>query len=392
MNILLLTQVLPYPPDSGPKIKTWNLIKYLSRRHNITLVSFVRGDQSDDAHHLERYCQAVHVVPMKRGFLRDMLAILLSFLTGKPFLMIRDDRVEMRQLIRELVEESCFEAVHADQLNMAQYAARVPTAQKVLDTHNTLWLLYKRLWQTMGAGPKKWVLGREWRLLKRYEGQVCPPFDALLAVSEEDKAALSEAIGEPKDIMVLPIALDLEEVTVVPRSPNANHVLYIGTMFWPPNSDGVMWFLHRVWPLIRAQRPDAFFDIVGARPPKGIARFNSGPFGVNVKGYVEDPTPFLKHAAVMVVPLRAGGGMRVKILTALGNGLPVVTSSIGCEGIEVEDGRHLLIADTAIDFARSTLRVLDNPELGHTLGCNGRELIESMYDYREAYKPLGMIY
>jgi glycosyltransferase involved in cell wall biosynthesis len=329
---------------------------------------------------------------MGRGALRDAWYMGLSFLTGQPFMMLRDDRKAMRSLIDRLSAEEHFDVAHADQLNMAQYAERVSGAFKVLDAHNALWLLYKRLWETMSPGPRKWLLGRDWRLLKAYEGRLVREFDAVLAVSHEDKAVLQEAAGQSVDITVIPIAIDTDEVAVVDRDVEPRHILHIGTMYWPPNIDGVLWFAHEVYPLIRQQRPDVCFDIVGARPPQEIAALNGDRTGINVTGYVADPTFYLQRAALMVVPLRAGGGMRVKILNAMAQGLPVVSTTLGAEGIGVADGENILIADTPADFAAAVLRLLENQALAARLGTAGRRLIEQTYDYRVACRPLEEVY
>lgn len=392
MKVLLLTQVLPYPPDSGPKVKTYNVLKYLAQRHEVTLVSFVRGDQSDDVHHLKQYCRTVHIVPMQRGAARDAWYMAHSLLTGQPFLMIRDDRVAMRRLIDRLATEEPFDVAHADQLNMVQYAARVSDAFRVFDAHNALWLLYRRLWQTMKPGLRKWLLGRDWHLLKEYEGRVCRQFDAVLAVSQEDKTALEEASGQELDVHVIPIAIDTDEVTVIERKPDPSHILHIGTMYWPPNIDGVLWFAHEVYPLIRQQRPDVCFDIVGARPPQEIVVLNGDRTGINVTSYVADPTPYLQRAALMVVPLRAGGGMRVKILNAMAQGIPIVSTTLGCEGIEVVPGESILVADEPADFADAVLRLLKDTEFAAKLAADGRRLVEEKYDYRRACTPLDEVY
>ncbi|MCR4405869.1 MAG: glycosyltransferase family 4 protein [Anaerolineae bacterium] len=392
MNVLLLTQVLPYPPDSGPKVKTWNVLKYLAQRHRVTLVSFVRGDQREDIRVLEKLCAGgVYTVPMERSKLRDTWYMLRSLFTGQPFLMVRDDRAAMRRLVDRLAAEQHFDVAHADQLNMAQYAARVLGAVKLLDAHNALWLLYKRLWETMHAGPQKWLLGRDWRLLKKYEGRICREFDAVLAVSEEDKAALSEAAGQPVTATVIPITVDTNEVTVVDR-PNPTHVLHIGTMYWPPNIDGVLWFIREVWPLIREQKPDAQFDVVGSRPPQEIMTLSGDETGINVTGYVPDPTPYLQRAALMVVPLRAGGGMRVKILNALAQGIPIVSTTIGYEGIAVTPGENILVGDTPAEFADAVVQLLDDGELAQRIARNGRRLAEEVYDYRRACVPIDNVY
>jgi len=392
MKILLLTQVLPYPPDSGPKVKTWNVLKYLARQHEVTLVSFVRGDQSAEVERLRRYCRAVHTAPMTRSPLEDGLAMLRSFATGQPWMMVRDDRAALHRLVDRLCAETRFDVAHADQLNMAQFAARAPGARKVLDAHNALWLLYKRLAATMSAGPRRWLLERDWRLLKDYEGRLVREFDGVLAVSDEDRAALIEAAGGPRDITVIPIAVDTDEIPLVTRREDARRLLHIGTMYWPPNIDGMWWFIREVYPLIRAQRPDVALDIVGARPPEDMRALNGDGSGVNVAGYVPDPAPYLEQAGVFIVPLRAGGGMRVKILEALARGLPLVTTTLGCEGIAVEHGRHVLIADTPEAFARETLRLLNDRALADALGREGRRLIETVYDYRAACRPLEALY
>lgn len=392
MKVLLVTQVLPYPPDSGPKVKTWNVLKYLAQCHDVTLVSFVRGDQSAEMSHLERYCQAVHTVPMKRGTLRDAWHMARSFLLHQPFMMVRDNRAEMRRLIDRLVAEEHFDVAHADQLNMCQYARRVPGAFKLFDAHNALWVLYRRLADTMPSGPKKWLLERDWHLLKAYEGQVCHEFDAVTAVTPEDKAALEEAIGGASDIQVIPITVDTDEVSRIVRRPDANHVVHVGTMYWPPNIDGVLWFAREVWPLIRARHPTTVFDVIGARPPQQVVSLSQDGNGINVTGYVDDLSPYLAQTGVFAVPLRAGGGMRVKILNALSQGLPIVSTTLGCEGIQVTHGRDILIADTPADFADAVLRVLEDSELAACLSDNGRRLAERVYDYRVACRPLDEIY
>lgn len=392
MRVLLLTQVLPYPPDSGPKIKTYNVIKYLAKRHLVTLVSFVRGDQSGHVRSLKQYCQAVHTVPMERGAVRDAWYVGLSFLTKQPFMMLRDDRKAMRGLVDRLGAEKPFDVVHADQLNMAQYAERVSGAFKILDTHNALWLLYRRLWQTMPPGPRKLLLSRDWRLLKAYEGRLVCQFDAVLAVSREDTAALQEAAGQPRDIVVIPIAVDTEEATVIQREAEASHILHIGTMYWPPNIDAVNWFVHCVYPIIRQQRPDVQFDVIGSRPPAELLALNDAGLGINVAGYVKDPTSFQRQAAVTVVPLLAGGGMRVKILNALAEGIPIVSTTLGCEGIEVTPGQDILVGDTPEAFAAKVLQVLNDSGLGRQLAANGRSLVEEKYDYRRACRPLDEVY
>ena len=392
MRILLLTQVLPYPPDSGPKVKTLNLLKFLAQRHQVTLVSFIRGDQSKEARQLEKYCESVHVVPIKRSLLRDLWHVFLSLMSHRPFLMVRDDQAAMRCMVDRLSAQNAFDVVHADQLNMAQYALRLGNLRKFLDTHNASWLLYKRLAETKGHSPQKWLLNREWRLLWEYEGCMVREFDTILAVSEFDKAALAQTAGESSKITVVPIGIDVEDLPLLQRRSSTENVVFVGTLYWWPNIDGVLWFIREVYSRIRAKRPQVTFDVIGARPPRQILRLEKEETGIKVRGYVEKLGPYLERARAFVVPLRAGSGMRVKILNAMSSGVPIVSTSLGCEGIVAEHGRHLLMADTAEDFAENTVRLLENPRLGDQLAQNARKLVESTYDYRLACQTIERLY
>ena len=398
MRVLLLTQVLPYPPDSGPKVKTWNVLKCLARTHQVTLVSFVRGDQSGAVARLRSVCRDVHTVPMRRGWAQDAAALGRSLLGNGPWVVLRDDRAGMRRQVDRVAGSQSFDLVHADQLNMAQYALRVEGARRLLDAHNALWLLYTRLAATTRNPAIRWLFRRDARLLQRYEGEMCRRFDSVLTVTDIDRHALLqavEALGHGQngtDPRVIPIAVDTEELRYRRRSRSANHILHIGTMFWPPNVDGIRWFVDAVLPLVRRERPDVEFDVLGANPPAEMLAWNTNGRGVYVAGYVEDPAPYLARAGVFVVPLLAGGGMRVKILTAMAQGLPVVTTTVGCEGIDVVPGQHLLVADTPQEFAAATLRTLAQANLAEDLGLNGRKLVEQHYSLSQLAVQLEAAY
>jgi glycosyltransferase involved in cell wall biosynthesis len=407
LKVLLLTQVLPYPPDSGPKVKTFYVLKYLAQHHEVTLISFVRGEQSEHIQVLKSFCQSIHTVPMRRSWFQNLVALVRSLIGREPWMMVRDDVKEMRQLVDQVVANDKFDVVHADQMNMAQYGLRVHNVLRVIDAHNALWVLYQRLAATMKPGIQKWLLERDWRLLKKYEGRICSEFDQVLTVSDEDKISLEESLLSifrnkktplsmddkwQKKFHVIPIAVDTDELHPVLREKCADHIVHIGTMYWPPNIDGVMWFLEKVFPLIQEKCPGVIFDIIGARPPQSMLDYAKSHPEVNVTGYVVDPTPLLQKAGVMVVPLRAGGGMRVKILNALAQGLPIVSTTLGSEGILVEHGKHVIIADDPVDFADATIKLLNDPEMASSLGKNGRALIQKRYDYRSACATLERIY
>lgn len=393
MRVLLLTQVLPYPPDSGPKVKTYYVLKYLVQHHDVTLVSFVReSDKPEYVRHLESLCERVVTVPITRSPARDLRYLGQSVFSGQPWMMLRDERAEMRAALAELARTTHFDIVHADQLNMGQYALPFRDSRKVLDLHNALWVLYKRLAETLPlTRPMKYILTRDWRLLKQYEGQMCRTFDAVTAVSQEDKAALIEA-GARDDITVIPIAIDTDEPALIPRRPKEPHIVHIGTMYWPPNIQGITWFLDEIYPHIRQQVPDVRCTLIGARPPASLLERGQADPSLTVTGYVNDPLPYLQASSMMVVPLLSGGGMRVKILNALSQGIPMVSTTVGCEGINVHSGEDILIADDPQAFADASVRLLTDASLNDCITRNGRRTAEQQYDYRQACQPLDAIY
>jgi polysaccharide biosynthesis protein PslH len=393
MKILLLTQVVPYPPDSGPKIKTYNVLRYLARRHSVHLVSFVRS-AAEEAHarSLQAFCTGVTPVPLQRSRVRDVGYLARSLLSGRPFLIERDNLAAMHATVRELVGHQSFDAIHADQLSMAQFAENLPVPLRVLDEHNAVWTIVKRAAAGEGWGVRRWLAELEWRKLRAYEGQLCRRFDRVTVVSDEDRTALEEAAQAAFAAKVIPIAVDTHELAFVPRTPDARHVISMATMFYPPNVEGVHWFATEAFPEIRRAVEGTQFYVVGSRPPASITRLASPTGGIVVTGYVSDPEPLLRQNAVLVVPVHSGSGMRVKILEAFARGIPVVSTAIGVEGIDARHGEHLLVADEPREFAAAVIRLLQEPGEADRLARAGRKLVESRYDWLTALAGLDEIY
>lgn len=396
MKVLLLTQIVPYPPDSGPKVKTYYLLRSLAKRHRITLVAFTRNEQEErDAAVLRDLCDAVHTVHLERSRIRDISALATSLRTNRSWLMERDNQPEMHEFLARLVEQARqagqpFDLVHADQLNMAMFADQLPLP-RLLDQHNAVWTIFKRMAQ-QERGPKRLFLEREWRLLKRFEGDVCQRFEAVTSVSEEDRRALFEAMGAQRDMPIIPIAVDAEREQPIPRRADAQGVLSIATMMWPPNVDGIMWFAHDIYPLIRQAIPETRFFVVGQRPVAEVRALPERDPSIEVTGYVADPKSYIEQSACLIVPLRSGGGMRVKILEALARGIPIVSTTIGYEGIDLEPGKHLLVADTPEDFAKAVVRLIHEPDLGGKLARQGRERLLERYDWQAVYPAMEAAY
>ncbi len=393
-RVLVLTQVLPYPLDSGAKIRAYYVLRHLAQQHEVTLVSFVRAEDHPEAvAHLSRYCRQIECVPMKRSLWRTAWAGLRALLTGRSAVIVRDATPEMARRLRLL--EGPFDIVHADQTSMAQHALAAQQLQTqrghrrpqtVLDAHNAL---YRILEQTAAEEPsvlRRALVRREARAMRRYELGLVGAFDALVCVSPVDREALA-APAAP----VIPICVDLEDRPLVPLAEQQDLILHLGTMFWPPNVRGVLWFAREVLPLVRERLPRAPLAIIGRRPPEEV-RALSGRAGVEVLGYVEDPTPYLARTAAFVVPLDSGAGMRVKIVDAWGWGVPIVSTALGAEGIDVRDGEDILIADSAPAFADAVVRLLSDASLRQSLRGAGQRAVAERYDWHAVYRQWDRVY
>jgi glycosyltransferase involved in cell wall biosynthesis len=407
MNILFLTQIVPFPPDAGPKVKTWHVLRFLAGQgHSVTLVSFVRPEEEPHLPALADVCADVHAVPIRRSRMADAGYMVRSYLTGRPFLVERDDLRPMQEAVNRLVVERDFDFIHADQLTMVQFALRaagLPLKKKpkvIFDAHNAVWSIVERMRENARWFLKP-ILGVETRRVKRYEGDLLKTVDHVLAVTDIDRAGLEAALNfskvKPGDrlapISTVPIAVDTRQLKPIQRPPASKTIVTLGTLHYPPNADGIRWFFNEVFPLVQKRVPDAKLTIIGKNPPQDFLEFASRHAGrVTVTGYVPELPPYLAESAIIVVPVRAGGGMRVRILEAFAYAMPVVTTTIGLEGIQAELERDVFVADTAEDFARRAADLLENTAMQEKLSSNGRKLAETKYDWQVVLSAMKKIY
>lgn len=398
-RILYLTQVLPFPLSTGAKVRQYYVLRYLSQYHEVTLASFVRpDDRAEHVEHLKTFCAAIHTVPMTRSKWRNARAGLKAVAAGRPIVIVRDEVEAMHQLLARLTASERFDAVHADQVAMAQYALSVTgPVRRVLDLHNAMYLVTQRLAGNESNPIRRLIMQRETHALAKYEAELCARFDRVVFVTDDDRHALEPQferyrakIDESK-FSTIPICSDPIDKAAIPPVAKPFRVTALGVMFWPPNAEGVAWFARDAWPQVRARFPEARLTIVGKNPPPMLTDLN-GIDGIEVPGFVPDVQSILAETAAFIVPLRAGGGMRVKILDTWCWGLPIVSTRIGAEGIAVRDGENILLADTADELAHAVNRVLGDASLAAQLRRNGRQWIEAKYDWRTAYRAWDEIY
>ena len=406
-KILFLTQIVPFPPDAGPKVKTYHVIRALvGQGHSVTLVSFVRPEEVRHIPALQNICKAVYTVPIRRSRIADVGYMVGSYLTNRPFLIERDDLRPMQETVNRLVQEDDFQFIHADQLTMVQFALRGASAfpgkkpKVIFDAHNAVWTIVERMKDNARFFLKP-VLAVEAKRVKQYEGELLRKVDHVLAVTDIDQKLLEEALHFSKPgkhdrvspMTVIPIAVDTQKLKPLNRKTGSKNIVTLGTLHYPPNADGIRWFFNEVFPLVQKRVPGATLTIIGKNPPQDFVELaERNPGIIKVTGYVDDLVPYLEESALMVVPVRAGGGMRVRILEAFAYAMPVVTTTVGLEGIHGTPDHDVLVADTPVHFASRTVELLEDASLQEKLAINGRELATGRYDWQAVLAAMRPIY
>jgi glycosyltransferase involved in cell wall biosynthesis len=282
-----------------------------------------------------------------------------------------------------------------------RFASLSPRPLLLFDDHNAEYLLQRRVFETDLRRPRHWPGALysliQWRKLSRYETHVCQQVDRVAAVSAADAKALRQLVPG-LDPAIVPNGVDLHfyDGAVATRSQSAVHLpalslVFTGKMDFRPNVDAVIWFVDEVLPRIRAERPDVHFFVVGQKPHLRLDPLRQRE-GVTLTGWVEDVRPYFERAAVYVAPLRMGGGTRLKLLEAMAMGKAIVSTSLGCEGFEVTDGREMCVADTAGDFAHTVLELLESPARRAALGRTARRFVETHYAWEAIVPRLERLY
>lgn len=402
MKILVLSQLVPFPLDSGAKVRLYYTLRHLSLQHDVRLLAFSRpSDQPAFMNQLRTICQDVKAVPIERAKLFDLSCLLTNVLARRSFLLARNLQEPMfRALEREVRESGPFDAVHADQIWMAPYALRAAELQEgrtltVLDRHNALFRILRSFrGSTRNPLLKTW-LGLEEGWLRREEDQLMRRFDRIVWVNEADLRSFREEVstrqpgGEQAVHQVIPISIERHELTQ--SDAERFRVTFVGGLHWPPNREAVEWFVRRVWPGVFREHPAAVFSVIGAQPGKLSGRIRRVS-GVEILGYQPRLDEILAETAVLVVPLQSGSGTRVKILDAWSHGLPVVSTTMGAEGLEATSGANILVADGAPGFADAVCLTLKDRSMSRRLGRSGRETVVSLYDWRRNYVAWDDVY
>jgi glycosyltransferase involved in cell wall biosynthesis len=378
MRILIVTPSVPYPPKWGFGIRVYQMVRYLAERHQVSVLCYAGPHDHEHVAALSRTGASVHTVvrepPVTGAKRRSQLTSLLS---PASFQRQGLDSMAMRAAIKEILAAHEFDVIQIESSQMSAFDFGNPPLL-LLDEHNIEYELLYRAFKTERSLLRKLYNAIEYQKFRREEQRSWRRADGCILTSDREQVILKRHAPEVPTLVV-PNGVDVDYFRPrrAPTDPNA--IVFMGVMHYRPNVDAALFFGREILPRILRKRPDARFVIVGGGAPDELRRL-AGPHLILTEE-VPDTRPYVSGAGVFVVPLRMGSGTRLKVLEGLAMGRPLVSTSLGCEGIAAVHGEHLLVADDADLFSRQVLHVLEDADLAATLGRNGRALVEGSYSW-----------
>lgn len=375
-------------------MRTYYLLKNLAAQHRIFFLAFAQT-QKELAHkaELEKFCASVELILLPQGKWRWRMyaAMLANFFSLQPYTVKRYAAAEATQHIHRLLSGHRIDLVHFDLPHLASYLSHVAALPKVLVTHNVESLRLRRWANVERNHFLKLYLYYQYAKLYRFESRLCPQFDKCTTVSEVDKQMLV-AMCQHDNFAVVPNGVDIDYFRPGNNGRLGEGLVWAGSMRGAYNRDAVDFFLTKIAPRIHRRLPEARMQFVGAAPTRLLEKCARENKRIQFAGYVDDVRPYVDSAAVFIAPIRSGSGTKVKILNAMAQAKPVVTTPVGAEGIEAVHDQEILIANDEHEFAEKTIFLLQNPQRAHEIGVRARRVIENVYDWKTVAATMNDIY
>ena len=384
LRVLVLDEEIPFPLNSGKRIRTWNILSRLAKRHQISFVCYGESSSEGARALLEAGIEVHAVAPLKELNGVELYAqLLLNLASQYPYSVTKHHTKRFADCVRQLLQTSHFDLVHCEWTPYARYLDDLIAGPPALiATHNIESQIWERRAKHSETAIEKLFFSLQAKKMRRFEQRALPEAAAITAVSQPDIDAAKN--WKCQQVTLVPNGVDLDFFQPSATERNSNEVLFLGSLDWFPNWDGLEYFVADIWPTIRIAKPDARLLIVGRKPPADKVKNLENKPGIEVIGEVEDVRPYLARAGALIVPLRIGGGSRIKILEALAAGTAVVTTSVGVEGLDLEDGVHVAVADNASAFADRLLQLLASPDARRRLSIAGRSAVVKFYGWDAA--------
>jgi glycosyltransferase involved in cell wall biosynthesis len=374
MRILFLSAWHPYPPDNGARLRIFNILRGLAEMHDITLLTFSDEDRLANQSELDKICDQVRVLP-KKEYKANSGRALLGFFASKPRVLFDRYVPAMDDMIQEELTSGKHDLVIASGIYMADYLFSSTSIPSIYDEVEigVFTDAVRNSNNVIRRTRNQLTLAK----LKTYFRDLLPQFAYSTVVSEIEKQLLKDLIPDYEPLEVIPNGVSLASYREVSEQPQADRLIFTGALTFTPNYNAMQWFTEQVMPIVREANPGAELTITGNHGGKKLPCDQN----VNLLGYVNDIRPLIASSWISIAPIFSGGGTRLKILEAFGLQTPVIATSKGAEGLEVQHEEHLLIADSAESFAKETIRLLNNADLRQELVSKAYKLVQEKYDW-----------
>lgn len=400
MKVLWISHLLPYPPKGGVMQRSFNLIREAGRNNDIYLYAFnqkawlpEKGQIIDAKKHLEKYCKEVKIfeIPCDNSNPMWYLLVLYSFFAPNPYTVNWTTSRKMRSSIQNFLKRNRVDIIHCDTIGLAENIKGIGKIPMVLNHHNIeSHMMIRRANKERNLSAKLYFLV-EGHKLRKYEKKFCRLFNVNIAVSVLDRKRLL-AMDPGLHVEDVPNGVDIDYFKGTKHNIVKHNLVFAGSMDWYPNEDAMIYFLRSIWPSIKKKYPDASLTIAGRRPSAKLKSMVSGYSSVNLTGYVHDVRPLIDRAEVYVCPIRDGGGTKLKVLDAMAMQKAIVSTTIGAEGLEIQDGGQVLIADDPKTFLEKIGLLFEDLEQREYLANNARNFVEKYYAWQVVGKKLTAAY
>lgn len=385
MRILWLKTELLHPVDKGGKIRTYYMLKELKREHHVTYLTLDDGTATaDERAKATEYCHELVCIPQSRrekftpGFYFELL---LNLVSPRAYAIKKYESAAMLREITELERKNSFDLLVCDFLAPAANVPPTLNTPAVLFQHNVEAMIWKRHYEVQTNPIKKAYLYGQWQKMRRFEKEMCGRFDCVIAVSADDRDQMKSEYGA-QAVFDVPTGVDTEFFRPSGSIEASKHgIVFTGSMDWLPNEDGIRYFMREIMPLIRKKVPDATLTVVGRNPPSSLVDLSKEDRSLVITGRVEDVRPYIEGAAAYVVPLRIGGGTRLKIFEAMAMEKPVVSTTIGAEGLPLTNGVELMLADEPETFGDAVVKVLSDSSWASELGRRAASAVRQRHGW-----------
>lgn len=387
LKILFFSQRFPYPMDTGGKIRTGKTLEYLNSVFDITLISNVESPKDDPyLGSVNNLCSQFYPVPWtetKKHSWRFYMKVLSKTFSRYPVSVGNDYSPALERTLNEVMARERFDLLICDFLQPSINCQQVTGCPMLLFQHNVEAVIPRRHFEIAKDPVSRVFWWLQWKKMAKYEAAMCGRFDGIIAVSESDRQLMEEEYGARR-VFAIPTGVDTEYFTPVHEVGTDHGLVFTGSMDWLPNEDALLYFARDILDKVKSEVPSVRLTVVGRNPSRRLQQELSRYPEITIAGRVPDVRPFIGSHAVYVIPLRIGGGTRIKAYEALAMGKAMVSTRVGVEGLPVRDGEHLLIADSPEEFARAVVTLLKDVDRRRSLGEKACRFVRENFSWAKA--------